>query len=295
MEFIVTIEKIEDINLFCEAGATVLLFCDEFHGTRAPFKFKQEELIEAFRKTQELGLKVAVYMNRIYTDKELDQAEEYMKFLKEHGVAFIYYNDPAVYILAESLGLVGHLVYEPDTLMTNSRDMQFVLDQGIHHAVLSTEITLDEMKEMCINVHGNTEAILFGYLNMSYSKRHLIQNYCDEIGADNTCVNKMNCVLIESTREGKMPILEDEQGTHIFTDYILDAFDEFKVLKDTGLKSMRIDGIFLPRDLVVDACKAFVMIDLGMDSEVIRKKFEEKYSEYPFSKGYMYQKTNLVK
>lgn len=295
MEFIVTIENIEDMYLFQEAGATVLLFCDEFHGTRAPRRFTNEELVQAFKKTHELGLKVAVYMNRIYTDVELDKAKAYLEFLKENGVELIYYNDPAIYILAEEVGIVGNLVYEPDTLMTNSRDMQFVLDQGIHHAVLSTEITLDEMKEMCINVSGNTEAILFGYLNMSYSKRHLIQNYCDEIGVENMWMNKMDCVLIESTREGRMPILEDEQGTHIFTDYILDAFDEFKILKDIGLKSMRIDGIFLPNDVVVDACKAFVMIDLGMDSESIRKKFEEKYSEYPFSKGYMYQKTNLVK
>lgn len=295
MEFIVSVGKIEDINLYYEVGATVLIFCDEFHGTRAPGKLNHQELVHAFQKTHDLGLKVAVYMNRIYTDKELVKAEEYFEFLKENQVEFIYYNDPAIYMIAESYDMVERLVYEPDTLMTNSRDMQFVLDQGIHHCVLSTEITLDEMKEICKNVQGKTEAILFGYLNMSYSKRHLIQNYCDELGITNTCVDKMDCVLIESTREGKMPIMEDAQGTHIFTDYVLDAFDEMEVLKEVGIHAIRLEGIFLPSEVVADACKAFMMIDLGMPSDQVRKKFEEKYNSIPFSKGYMYQKTNLVK
>lgn len=290
MEIIVTVGKLEEINMLKEAGATTLIFCDEFHGTRAPGKFSKDELILAFEKSRSCGLKTAVFMNRIYTDVELELANEYLLFLKENKVDFIYYNDPAIFMLASSLDMVKYLVYEPDTLMTNSRDMQFILDQGVHHAVLSTEITLDEMKMMIENVKGNTEAILFGYLNMSYSKRHLIQNYCDEIGIKNSCLNKMDCILVESTRDGRMPILEDEQGTHIYTDYVLDAFEEANILKDCGLNAIRLDSIFLDIDVVVDACKI-----LSGKSKLIREEFELKYNMYPFSKGYMYQKTNLVK
>lgn len=295
MELLVTLENCNDIQTFADAGATVFLFADEFHGTRVAKKMSLDEISFGVKQVKELNLKSALMMNRIYTDAEIDKIEEMLEFAKKIQIDWIYYNDPAVFMCAEEMGMVCQLVYEPDTLMTNSKDMQFILDQGVHHAVLSTEITLDEMKTMTRNVHGNTEAILFGYLNMSYSKRHLIQNYCDEIGIENNFQDKMDMVLIESTREGKMPIIEDGQGTHIFTDYILDAFNEIVELNKEGLKVVRIDGIFLNRDCVADACRAFRMILSGLPSEIIKEKFEEKYLTLPWSTGYMYQKTNLVK
>lgn len=295
MELIVTIEKSSDIQIYAEAGATGFILADEFHSTRVAKKMTWEEIKEAILLIKEMNLKAAFMMNRIYTDAEIGRLEEGLKFLKEVNIDWIYYNDPAVYIVAEEVGLVSTLVYEPDTLMTNSRDMQFVLDQGVHHAVLSTEITLDEMLTMTNNVQGRTEAILFGYLNMSYSKRHLIQNYCDEIGIENKYQDQMDMVLIEATRQGKMPIIEDSQGTHIFTDYVLDGFDELVELNKAGLQVARIDGIFLDQQCVVDACRAFHDILNGQDSKEVKKVFEEKYPTIPWSTGYMYQKTNLVK
>ncbi|MFV0553023.1 MAG: peptidase U32 family protein [Anaerorhabdus sp.] len=295
MELVVTIEDINDIQLYAKAGATVFLFADEFHGTRVAKKMTLDEIAQGCAFAKALNLKTALMMNRIYTDAETSKIDEMLRFVKDIGMDWVYYNDPAVFMCAEEVGLVSHLVYEPDTLMTNSKDMQFVLDQGVHHAVLSTEITLDEMKTMTRNVNGNTEAIVFGYLNMSYSKRHLIQNYCDEIGIENTYQDALNMVLIESTREGKMPIIEDAQGTHIFTDYVLDAFNEIVELNKEGLQIVRVDGIFLSRDRIADACRAFRMILSGLPSEIIKQKFEEKYPKIPWSTGYMYQKTNLVK
>ncbi len=295
MELVVTIDELKDIQIYAEAGATVFLFADEFHGTRVAKKMQLDEIIQGVQLVKELGLKTALMMNRIYTDAEINKIEEMLVFAKDTEIDWIYYNDPAVFMCAEEIDLISHLVYEPDTLMTNSRDMQFILNQGVHHAVLSTEITLNEMKTMTRNVNGNTEAILFGYLNMSYSKRHLIQNYCDEIGIENTYQDAMNMVLIESTREGRMPIIEDAQGTHIFTDYVLDAFNEIVELNKEGLQVVRVDGIFLSRDCIADACRAFRMILSGLPSEIIKQKFEEKYPTIPWSTGYMYQKTNLVK
>lgn len=295
MKRIVTIKELKDISLFLEAGISGIIVSDEFHGTRASGVFSMAEIKEASEIAKRNELILGVLMNRIYVDEELEQAENYLKFLKELQVDWIYYNDPAVVVLAEKLEMVSKLVYDPDTLMTNSYDMKFALAQGIHHAVLSTEITLEEMETITQKVGGNTEAILFGYLNMSYSKRQLIQNYCDELGVDNTLHNRRDCILIESTREGKMPIFEDGQGTHIYTDYILDAFEEYKILKDAGLEVVRIDSIFLDRWIVADALKVFTMIDLGFPGKIVKAKFEEKYKEQPWSTGYMYQKTNLVK
>lgn len=295
MELIVTIEKISDIQFYAKAGATGFIFADEFNSTRVAKKMNLDEIRQGVSVVKELGLKAAFMMNRIYTDNEMDKLMSTLVFLKDVGMDLIYYNDPSVYMCAEELGCVALLVYEPDTLMTNTRDMQFILEQGVHHAVLSPEITLDEMVEMTNNVKGKSEAILFGYLNMSYSKRHLIQNYCDELGIENTYQDRMDMVLIEATRQGKMPIVEDIQGTHIFTDYVLNALDELVELQKAGLYAARIDGIFLDRDCIADACRAFRDVLQGANSQEVKQVFEAKYPMLPWSTGYMYQKTNLVK
>ena len=66
MELVVTIDELKDIQIYAEAGATVFLFADEFHGTRVAKKMQLDEIIQGVQLVKELGLKTALMMNRIY-------------------------------------------------------------------------------------------------------------------------------------------------------------------------------------------------------------------------------------
>lgn len=272
-----------------------VILSDAFHGCQSTFAFSEEEIKQGIDQSRKASIFSAVLMNRMYMDDELEEAKRYMQQVCDWGVSWIYYQDPAIYMIASELGKENQLVYDPDTLLTNGHDLKWVMSQGVHHGVISKEITFDEMKNILKVVQGVGEIIIFGYLKLSTSRRRLIQNYCDEVGIENPMTGSKEGYLIESTRTGKMPIVEDQHGTHIFTDYILCALEESRGLKQAGLQVARIEGIFLNKEMIVDVLKVLVAMDAGERAEEAIRKFQEKYKSYPFSTGYMHQKTNLVK
>ncbi|MFV0379783.1 MAG: U32 family peptidase [Anaerorhabdus sp.] len=282
--------SIKDISWISKVSELIdgIILSDSYHGSQYAFAFDKEQLKEGIKQAKENNLICGILMTRMYTDKELDEAKNYLKWLKEESVDLIYYQDPAIYILAEELKMSHLLVYDPDTLLTNGYDMQEVNKKGISHGVVSKDLTLDEIIEILDLVNGKSEVIIFGYLKLSSSKRKFIQNYCDEINILNTASKKDDVYLIESTREGKMPIFEDDQGTFVYSDFILCAYNEFNKLKDHNLEYARIDSHFLDFDVIYD----FLLL---LSGKVTHDNFIKKYRELPFSSGYMYTKTNLVK
>ncbi|MFV0479019.1 MAG: peptidase U32 family protein [Anaerorhabdus sp.] len=294
MKIVVSIKDLSWIEEMKEL-AHVIVLSDKFHGTQSAHCFSLDEIKAGIVLAQERKLLSAVLMNRMYVDKELEQATDYMKEICECGVDWIYYQDPAIYMIAQQLGYLDKLVYDPDTLLTNYRDVAWIMKQGINHSVLSKEITLDEMLAILKEVDGPSEVIGFGYLKLSTSKRKLVQSYCDEIQIENTLYNKRDGYIVESTREGKMPIIEDEHGTHVFSDHILCALEESFQLSQAKLAYLRVDSIFLEKEMIMDILQALRAIECGEDSVEVAAVFQKKYDDMPLGTGYMHQKTNLVK
>ncbi len=291
------IVSIKDLNWIEEMSELmqVVLFSEEFHGTQSAHNFSKEEIKEGIKRAQTQECMSAVLMNRMYTDEELDEAKQYMIEMDQAQVDWFYYQDPAIYMIAKELNLEGKLVYDPDTLLTNSNDVKVIQELGIHHGVISKEITKDEMIEILRKVQGKSEVIGFGYLKLSTSKRKLIQSYCDEVAIQNTMRNSQEGYLIESTREGKMPIVEDEQGTHIYTDYVLCALEEISDFMSADLEWLRVESHFIEKEVIHEFLKSLRQVIDGVDATKVKDEFTEKYPELPWSSGYMYQKTNLVK
>ncbi|MGB4613361.1 MAG: U32 family peptidase [Erysipelotrichaceae bacterium] len=291
-ELLSTIFSKEDIVRLKKVNVTGIIVGDDFHGTRLTKAFSHDEIIEINKLAKENDLKVYVKMNRMYEDKELDKALDYLKFLKTLDVN-IFYNDLSIYVLAKSINMEDRLVYDPDTIVTNSLDVNYHLSKGIYGVILSKEITKEEMVLISNNSNGRVGVIVHGYLNMSYSKRMLINNYFEHLNKDIDVDDKRSLYLIEQTRDGKMPIIEDSQGTMIFTEYVQESFDEIKELYENNVSMFIVDGIFLDSDKVVDAVKGYS--NLLNDIEYDKNEYYEKYNDLPLSTGYMEKATNLVK
>lgn len=292
-EILSTINKIEDISKLKEAGATGIIVGDGFHANRLTRSFLHDEIIEICKDAKKHSLKVFVKMNRVYIDNELDEAYKYMQFLKELDIDAIYFNDLGLYSVAKKLNMSDKLIYDPDTILTNHFDVNYHLSKGIYGVVLSKEITKEEMIMIAEKSIGKTSVIVHGYLNMSYAKRKLIKNYFEFIGKDTDISNRRDLYLIEENRDGKMPIIEDDQGTMVFTDYVQESFDEILELYSAGVTMFIVDGIFLDSECIVDAIKMYSDILNGKENK--KAEYYKKYSYLPLSTGYMEKATNLVK
>ncbi len=234
---------------------------------------------EKIQTVKNLGFKVGVSMNRFFEESMLDSITTFFNRCLLEKVDRIYFSDMAVYMMAKEVNALSCLVYNPGPILTNSMDISFFKQCGIASFHLSSEMDCEEMCQI-MNAHRDCcDISIFGYAMMSVSKRLLIDSYCQEINKENVYQHRLDCTLIESTREGKMPIVETAMGTVIFTDFILDGFKEMERFKEAGCGSILIEGIFLSEDCLVD---------------VVHRNPLDKYN-LPLSDGYLYQKTNTTK
>lgn len=287
-ELIVPISSNEQIKTLADIGARAMLFSCDFFATRQMAYFNKDEFIKNVNTCKELNLKSYTVINRMFVESELNELKEYMVFLKDLAIDGIYYSDPAVYVIAVELNMLSMLIFNQDTILTNSCDISAYLNLGIKRCVISREITLDEISE--ITKHNqNCELMIHGHMNLSYSKRMLAKAYFKEIDVQS---DSKVFTIIEEGREQKMYLYEDEQGTHIFTYECLQMVNELPMIMN-DLKAVRIDGIFMNFQEILEATTNYVSIINGDDSSEVYDNWISNNEDY--TSGYLYKKTNLVK
>ena len=147
------------------------------------------------------------------------------------------------------------LIYQPETLITNHMDIAFYLELGIQSVSLAHECSLEEILQMT-EQNKEVEILISGYFSILYSRRMLVTNYLDAIKS-NEKGHKKVLDLIESTRQDRMPIVEDDYGTHIFSEAPIQSQKELPVLKEHGLYRFRIDSIFMDDDWTIHVLNAY--------------------------------------
>ncbi len=296
MRKIATIRNIEDINKLKRLGIDCVLIGEKNFSSSIEMLFNLSEINEIVKHSHDLNMEVIVCLNRLYFDDDLNKLSECINELVRLNVDYIEYTDPCVYMICSGLNCLNKLIYNPDALMCNNRDIQTYLDLSINSVVISKEITIDEIEYISNNTNGKLQLHVFGNIRMSYTKRRLISNYLSELNKDIAINNSYEVTLIESTRTGVMPIIEDDYSTSVYSDFVMCGLLEIKKIKDMNIDSIRFDGIFLKQSIFFDVIEVFnQVISNEIDEEVAFKMLCEKYSDLNITDGYLNTKTNLVK
>ncbi len=293
---IVSIYQIEDIIKVKKAGATSIILGSDFFSVRSTSYFTGCELKKAIQIGKDNDLQVYVLVNRFFIEEEITQLKFHLQMLKEVKVDGIYYTDMGVYQEAKNINIEGVLIYNPETILTNSYDLQVYLDLGIKMATISKEIPLEDMQKIGCKINGELEVIIHGRLNMMHSKRKLLSNYMQFIEEDKDLFNQTNLYLKEENREEHMPIIEDEQGTHIFTGFSMCSFEEIDLLVNANIHNFKIECIFMN---INEICQTIEDYRLILENPVRGREYYQAYQlNYPtqmITKGFLYKKTGLLK
>lgn len=252
------------------------------------------QLEKIVNKSKETNTKIYVLVNKMIFDNEIDLLTKTLQTLNDLEIDGIYFSDMAVFMVARSLDLHNLLVYAPGMTIVNSQDVKEYLSLGIQAVELANEITLEEKIEIAKNNPNQVGVVIAGYMLMSYSKRKALSNYFKEIDKDVSLKDNFNLRLKEATRTGLMPVYEDNEGTYIYSEYILDSFEFIKQLQTAKFKYFRIDGIFLCNEMIDDLYVAYSSILNGIDNNY-SKLIKEKYPQYIFDDIFYTTKTSEVK
>lgn len=256
--------------------------------------FSNKQIEGLARLCNQQNKKMYILVNKMMFDEDLDNLKIHLEWIKTLDVDGIYFADLAVYMIARDLDMHNLLIYAPGMTIVNSEDVKEYLDLGILGLELANELTLDEKILIAKNNPNKVGIVIGGYLLMSYSKRKVLSNYFREINKEINLDENYDLRLVEKTRPGKMPVYEDENGSYIYSEYILHSYNYLKQLSETPFKYFRLDGIFLDQNLIKDLLNSYEAILLGREDDFF-SYIQDKYPTLNFDDIFYLNKTSEVK
>lgn len=280
-----------------ESGAdAVYLGGSAFNARNSAANFSDEELKDAIKYAHIRGVKVHLTLNILIHDNEINDAIQFAKRAYSYGVdAFIVQDLGVVSILRE--------VIPEATIHFSTQGTIYSLDGvralngfNFERVVLSRELTLDEIEEVCKNTSTEIEVFVHGALCICYSGQCRLSSLVGErSGNRGKCAQpcRLKYDLCENDKVKKSEYIlspKDLCGIH----------DLVRLIK-MGVSSLKIEGRLKSPEYVACVTSiyrkyidlAYSLIDKGeeknfkVEDEDI-KKLAQVFNRGGFSKGYYY-------
>ena len=184
------------------------------------------------------GVKVYVTVNTIVYDDELETTRQLLTELSEAGADAILIQDMAVFEMMKDLPMAAHASTQTDNRSVEK--VQWLRDLGFSRVVLARELSLDEIKEIHLQVPDvELEVFVHGALCVSYSGICYASQYCF-----NRSANRGECAQFCRMKFS----LEDAKGREVVNDrYLLslkdmNRIDHLEELVEAGVTSLKIEG-----------------------------------------------------
>lgn len=162
---------------------------------------------------------VCVLINKIMHSEDLELLEQTLIKLNKMNISKIFFYDLSVMNICNRLNINKELVVFQDHLNASLYSNNFYQKRKIAYSTITNDITIDEINE--VSKYNKLIIISYGYLPIFYSRRHLISNYLEYIKED-----KKNNIYYIKNKEEKYPILEEKEGTTIYTSKPINLINE---------------------------------------------------------------------
>lgn len=245
----------------------------------------KDDLIHVIEKINQAKKEVFILLNRLFTDQELVVVKDFILSIPNDLITGYIGADIGLLSLFKDLGLIHKFVYNPETLLTNDFDFNYLSKDKVLGGFVSKEITLDDILSISKAKKMNLFMFIHGHMSMFYSKRPILSRYSEYIQTDNNYINQTDLRLKEPKRtEERYPLLEDQAGTHVFRGSILNVFndlDQINKVIDYGI----IDTLFLDDLYAHDVINMYKHHD-----ESLKNKIIDAYKQV-WHEGFLHQKS----
>lgn len=282
METLITLSNIDRLYIYNKNNIDGLLFGGPLS---LNFNYSLKEIKKISDYCFKKGLKRYLVIDAFIEENDLSILYDYFDFIRKLDLDGIYFNDLAIISVASAYDLNDKLIYDPETLLTNSLDINFFLRQDIG-TVLSRELNYQEVKKILLNNPYKCDMQIFGHLKLSYSKRHFMTNYFNYLDKKEIIDNKYDLTIKEENRQYNLPIVENEYGTCIYSDYILLCYKELSAIK-TLLKRGIINELFIEDDNLINELLRNLKHLSDDNALFLEDNIISKYDRYHFSKGFL--------
>lgn len=173
-----------------------------------------------------LDKEIFINLNKNFFNDEIESLKEILLKIDKLNVKGIFFYDLAILQLKKECNLKTDLIWSQTYMVNNYKTCNYYHSKGVKYALLSKEITLEEIKE--IITKSKIEAIVetVSMPSVAFSKRKLLTNYYHNLNKE----AKKNLVVTEKATNEEYQVLEDETGTNFFLNKITNATSIIKEL-----------------------------------------------------------------
>ena len=225
---------------------------------------------------------VFVKMDKNIFNEELGEVKDILCRLEQMAVCGVFFYDLSLLELKQELNLSLDLVWSQTHMVTNFRTCQYYFDEGVRYALLSKEITLDEILEICKKSSIQTIVEVVSLPSVGFSRRKLLRNYYHD------ALDKGESILsVKEKITGKHYLVKEEDaGTGFLLDEVLNGTSVISSLFHAGVSYIlfREEGIDNFLELISDT-KKYIADDCS------DQHYVEKYKKLGDSTGFFFKKT----
>lgn len=228
------------------------------------------------------NIDIFVKMDKNIFNDEIDEVGRVLKELEKMSIRGIFFYDLAILQLKQELSLTLDLVWSQTHMVTNSRTCDYYFNQGVRYALLSKEITLDEIISIARESSIKTIVEVVSLPSVGYSRRKLVHNYYEDLGE----LGSSTLSVLEKITNKNYLVKEEENGTGFLLDEVLNGTSVISSLyqADVDYVLFREEGIPSFLELLHDTKK--YIADGCSDASYV-----EKYEKLGDSTGFFFKKT----
>ena len=235
-----------------------------------------DEIKELSNKYEDLEMFIKIDKNIF--NNEIDSLKDILIELSKLNVKVMFY-DIAVLQLVKELKLDIDLVWSQTHMVNNYKTCNYYYAKGVKYALVSKEITLDEIKTINKLSNINTIVEVVSLPSVGFSKRKLVTNY----NKDNNSKFK-DLEVLEKVTNKKYLVKEEKAGTGFILDEVLNGTGVIEDLYNSGTSYILMREIDDFLELVKDT-KEYI------SNECKDKKYVSKYKKLGDNTGFFFKNT----
>ncbi len=253
---ILALDSLEDLDSVMTSKPDAVCIGLDPISSRSRARVDLETLPAAIESFHEQQIKVYINAQAMVEQKLYPQIQETFYKAVQAGADGFYIADDGYITMADEYEVqTGRkirdlLIMQPETLLCSGEDAGFYLEQGLQAACLAHELTCDEIVKSALTSQkpAQIEVQAAGYYTWMESRRPLLENYLRYIGKPDQFEPNALYSIQEQLRPAKLPVWQDEKGTHVMADAPIQAGPDILDMKEAGIERFRIDALFMGND-----------------------------------------------
>lgn len=230
---------------------------------------------------------IYISLNKLFHNNELEKLNNLLKILENKKIKGVIFDDVSIYQLVKENNYNINLIWGNIHQVTSYKSINEWNKLGVKMAIISPDITLNEILEIKNNTKSQLFVPIYGKFEIFSSNRFLVQSYFDYINKN----KNDNLYFIDNKLiNQKYPIYEDTNGTHIINGSTMNGLEEYILLLKNDIEYVIINSFLIEniKEVVTNFKKVREMFE---NDEINMDKIEQLSKELGNDKVFLNKET----